>query len=110
MFLKRLAGEEIKDRSFLPAAAESVVLPAICLLFCLWLRPKDPFFLASPFPWIWLAPVLAALRYGSAAALIASLTLAAGWSLLAARGADFPRGYFLGGCITAFLCGEFRDL
>ena len=110
MFLKRLSWGEMKERSFLPAAAESVLLPAIGLLLCLWLRPKDPFFLASPFPWLWLVPVLMALRYGSAAALIASLTLAAGWSLAGARGIDFPRGYFLGGFITAFLCGEFRDL
>lgn len=110
MFLKRVAREESKAGSFLPAAAESVLLPAICLGLCLWLRPKDPFFLAAPFPWIWLAPVLVALRYGSAAALIAALTLAAGWSLAASRWADFPRGYFLGGFITAFLCGEFRDL
>jgi len=110
MFLKRLIRGEKKERSFLPAAAESVLLPAICLSLCLWLRPKDPFFLASPFPWIWLAPMLVALRYGSAAALIASLTLAAGWSLAAAKGSDFPHGFFLGGFITAFLCGEFRDL
>ncbi|MBW8889970.1 MAG: hypothetical protein JF616_19615 [Fibrobacteres bacterium] len=110
MFLNRQSREEMKERSFLPAAAESVLLPAFCLMLCLWLRPKDPFFLAAPFPWIWLVPILAALRYGSAAALIASLTLAAGWSLTAARGMDFPRGFFLGGFITTFLCGEFRDL
>lgn len=114
MFLEKLGRGKGEDRAFLPAAAESILLPAVCLLLSLWLRPKDPFFVAAQFPWLWLAPVLVALRYGSAAALLASLTLACGWALASARGvplpADFPRGYFLGGFITALLCGEFRDL
>jgi hypothetical protein len=114
MFLEKLGRGNKEDRPFLPAAAESVLMPAICLLLCLWLRPKDPFFVAAQFPWIWLAPVLVGLRYGSAAALLASLTLACGWALASARGfplpPDIPRGYFLGGFITALLCGEFRDL
>lgn len=100
------------EGSFLPAAAESVVFPAVCLGLALWLRPRDPFFLNAGFPWIWLAPILMALRFGSAGSLIASLTLAAGWALATPPGAAaaFPRGFFLGGFITGFLCGEFRDL
>jgi hypothetical protein len=121
MFLERLrraarigryARGSGRGSSFLPAAAESVLIPAAGLALALWLRPRDPFFLAAGFPWIWLAPILMALRHGSAGSLIASLTLAAGWASATPSGAAavFPRGFFLGGFITGFLCGEFRDL
>lgn len=103
-----------KDRAILTATIESVLLPVLCLALSLGLRRHDPFFLSAAFPWIWLAPVLVALRYGSYAALVASLTLVSGWSLAAAFAMDlppyFPKQYFLGGFMIAFICGEFRDL
>ena len=101
-------------RSFFPAIVESVLLPAAAIGLCLWLRPGDPFFLAAKFPWPWLAPLLVALRYGSAGALLASLTLASAWSLALDGGSappiEYPKEYFLGGFIAALVCGEFRDL
>lgn len=109
----RNSGETWWDRSLLPAAAESVLLPAAGLALGLWLRPGDPFFLAAQFPWIWLVPLFVALRHGSTGALIASLTVVAGWSLFASgtpAPMEYPKGYLLGGFIAAFICGEFRDL
>lgn len=123
MILERLfiaSGEESlseaggKEISVLTATAESVFLPALCLGCSVWLRHRDPFFLASQFPWIWVAPLLVALRHGSLGGILASLTLFSGWSLAGLitpmMPMEFPRGFFLGGFITTFLGGEFRDL
>ncbi len=123
MILERLfiaSGEESlteaggKEISVLTATVESVLLPALCLICSIWLRHHDPFFLASQFPWIWVAPLLVALRHGSLGGLLASLTLFSGWSLAGLvttmMPMEFPRGFFLGGFITTFIGGEFRDL
>lgn len=105
---------ENPGRSFLVPAAESVFLTSAFLAACIWLRPSDPFFLSAHFPWIWLVPLLAALRYGSAGAILSSLVLVAGWNLAGALDVplpkEYPKGYFLGGFIASLVCGEFRDL
>lgn len=109
-----LADPGAKERAVLTATIESVLLPSIGLAISVMLRNQDPFFLFASFPWIWLAPVLVALRYGSFAALVASLTLVAGWSLAGGLGVhlppQFPYANFLGGFMTSIICGEFRDL
>ena len=98
----------------LQSFGETALITAGTVGLCLWLRPSDPFFLASLFPWTWLVPILLALRYGSHSAIFSSLLLLAGWK--AARlmhyplPAGFPKGYFVGGFIAALSCGEFRDL
>ena len=96
------------------AWTETATVTVGFLGFCLWLRPWDPFFLASLFPWTWLAPILMALRHGSKSALLSSLLLVLAW-ILARHGfyplhGEFPKGYFLGGFIASLSCGEFRDL
>jgi polysaccharide biosynthesis protein PelD len=103
-----------KEISVLTATWESVAVPALCLGLSLGFRRHDPFFLASQFPWLWLAPLLVALRHGSLGGIIASLTMVAGWSLAGVvtpmLHMEFPRAFFLGGMLTTFVCGEFRDL
>ena len=70
----------------------------------------DPFQINGEFPWIWLAPVLIALRYGVAPGFVSSLMLIAAWKLmdhLSETHESFPEQFFLGGLIMVMLCGEF---
>ncbi|MFW2454507.1 MAG: hypothetical protein ACN4E4_00910, partial [Methyloversatilis discipulorum] len=46
------------------AVAETLATPLLALLLAFWLNPLDPFFLRAQFAWVWLGPVLVALRYG----------------------------------------------
>ncbi|NTV12249.1 MAG: hypothetical protein HGA47_16000, partial [Zoogloea sp.] len=70
-----------------PAAiVETVLLPVLAIALGLWLAPADPLLAHAQFPWIWLAPVLLALRYGTASGIAGAAVLAAGWYLLAHYG------------------------
>ncbi len=76
-----------------------------------WLHPSDPFLSASPFPWIWVAPLLVALRYGMWAGMLSSGMILSGW-LLADRflGSPFPalgKSYVVGLLFLVLLTGEF---
>lgn len=67
----------------------------------------------AAFPWIWLAPILVALRYGMAAGTLSSLILVIVWvvnNYFSGHHTDFPEQFFLGGLIVVMLCGEFSDL
>ncbi|NNM50669.1 MAG: hypothetical protein HKM02_00385, partial [Pseudomonadales bacterium] len=75
------------------------------------LTPEDPMGSGSSFPWIWMAPLLLALRYGSVAAVSAS-SLFGIYALvrlpfdhLASQGSPL-----LGGWIVSLVAGEFSDL
>lgn len=91
--------------------AEALALPLLALALGLWWAPADPLQTAGPFPWPWLAPLLAALRYGPMAGLAAAGVLLAGWLGLQLGHWDaFPQMYFLGGLILTMLVGEFSSL
>ncbi|HNA20883.1 MAG TPA: hypothetical protein PLN40_05630, partial [Agitococcus sp.] len=78
-----------------------------------WSNPKDPFMVHLPFPWLWLAPTILALRYGSLAAIgsigIISLSWSA-WDTLSNNTELFPAHFFMGGLILSLLAGEFADV
>ncbi len=79
-----------------------------------WLHPQDPFFLAGPFPWIVLAPVLPALRYGFTHGFVGALLLV-GLLVLGWEGGLLPRQTFpaqlaVGMMLLAMICGEFADV
>ena len=82
------------------AAMETVLITAALPIFGLWLRPTDPFFLHADFPWLVLAPLLPALRYGfvygfgSALGLV--LLIALGWRAHWLSTAYFPGDFVLG--------------
>jgi polysaccharide biosynthesis protein PelD len=89
---------------------EVVVITLCALSLGLFLQPDNPFQVGGQFPWIWLAPVLVALRYGVMPGIASSLTLILAWLLLAYLRLDhegFPEEFFLGGLIVTMLCGEF---
>ena len=83
----------------------------------LWLDPSDPFGLRAQFPWLWLAPALLAMRYGTGTGIIATLMLLVAWFALAdtrVHNVDpvrsFPDQYFLGGLALVLVCGQFSDV
>jgi hypothetical protein len=95
------------------ALVETVVVMAVAIACSALVRPEDPLWTASPFPWLWLVAAILALRYGSAHAVIAMGVALAGWLLLDAYLAplgDFPRVSFLGGLVLALIAGEFSDV
>lgn len=94
-------------------AAETVLLPCLMVALSLWLNPLDPLWLKSSFPWLWLAPLVLALRYGPLPGIGGSTVLLVAWFAFQARGwvaPEFPKLNFLGGLITIMLCGEFSSL
>lgn len=75
--------------------------------------PGNPLLIDRPFPWLWLAPVLLALRYGTLAALGSAAILFLTWAFLESTGSGsgvFPGQYFLGGLILTLVSGEFSDV
>jgi len=92
---------------------ETVVITLGALALGALSQSDDPLQAGGVFPWIWLAPILIALRYGMAAGTMSSLILVIAWGgndYMSARHADFPEQFFLGGLIAVMLCGEFSDL
>lgn len=95
------------------AVAETLATPLLALLLAFWLNPLDPFFLRAQFAWVWLGPVLVALRYGPIPGLTASAIVFAAWFVFGELGValgELPKLYFLGWLITVMICGEFSSL
>jgi len=76
-------------------------------------RPGDPTLSQLSFPWLWLAPVLTALRYGVLPGLLSSAVLIAnGWAAtqLGRVPVEFSAAPLFGGGLLVLLCGEFSDV
>lgn len=90
---------------------ETVLLSLLALALGLAANPDDPLWTQAAFPWPWLAPVVAALRYGPLAGLGGATLLLLAWLGLNFDHHDrFPQVYFLGGLILVMLVGEFSSL
>lgn len=92
---------------------ETIGLPLIACALAFWLRPQDPLLLEASFPWLWFAPLLVALRYGTLPGLIATMPLIADWLLqrwLLSMNTPFPQDLFFGGILLTLLGGEFADV
>ena len=94
------------------AMLEAGLICAAALGCGLWLDPSDPFGLHAQFPWLWLAPALLAMRYGTGIGIIATLMLLVAWFGLADPDPVriFPEQYFLGGLTLVLVCGQFSDV
>jgi len=78
-----------------------------------WLRPQDPTLAQLPFPWLWLIPVLLALRYGVLPGLLSSVVVIANQALAlqaGLAGGEFSVNALFGGGLLVLLCGEFSDV
>jgi polysaccharide biosynthesis protein PelD len=92
---------------------EVVLIPAMAIGIAWWVSPQDPTLSDTLFPWLWVAPVLIALRYGVVPGLLSSLLLLGNWLLADHWGrvsAEFSPEFFFGGGLLVLLCGEFSDV
>lgn len=94
--------------------AEAAVLSAVGFAIAWWLNPADPLGLRQQFPFLWLVPLLLALRFGTVVGLFAGGLLLAAWFArplygVPAEGA-FPQQYFLGGLVLVLGAGQFSDV
>lgn len=96
-----------------PQWLEIVLIPLIAVGLAWLASPGDPLLHKAPFPWLWLAPVLVALRYGVYPGLLACVPILGNWLLadyVGMIGSDFSPGYFFGGGLLVLVCGEFADV
>lgn len=84
-----------------------ISLSAMALGFAF--HSHDPLWVDGEFPWVWIAPILIALRYGVVPGIASSLLLLVMWLLLEHHSTQhFPKEYFLGGVMLVMLCGQFN--
>lgn len=92
------------------ALLEIIIITEIIVELCFYLYPSDPFFLSGNFPWIWFAPVLVALRYGTFKGILSIIIIIVNWLYFESIDLTYiltSRCYFLGGFLLTVLCGEF---
>jgi hypothetical protein len=92
---------------------EVLLIPAIAIALGWLANPQDPLLTDAQFPWLWLAPVLIALRYGVLSGLLACVPLILNWFIaerLDLITEHFTLAYFFGGGMLVLLCGEFSDI
>lgn len=106
MIAGRFAGARPGRRAWI----EALAIPLIALLLTYALRPEDPFLFKEPFPWLWLAPALVALRYGLGPGALSTAVLVLAFAANRAGALvtpAWPEGQFLGGFVLTLLCGEY---
>lgn len=92
---------------------EVFAIPLIAIALAWLTQPGDPSLAGASFPWLWLAPIMVALRYGVTPGLLASIAILANWLLASQMGLvpnEFATGSFFGGGLMVLLCGEFSDV
>ncbi|MEM5436303.1 PelD GGDEF domain-containing protein [Paraburkholderia diazotrophica] len=111
------------------ATLETVVATLIAIAVCWAFDRDDPLLVHSGFGWVWIVPLVIALRYGSIAGVLSGLILLASWYVLYPHGDGtpahaslahmlttaphtqlFPVSFFLGGFVVTMLCGQFGDI
>ncbi len=104
----QLAFMAVLDRRWM--WVEIVVITLGALALGLYFHRDSAFLIGGEFPWLWLAPMLVALRYGVVAGIASTLMLIAAWQLLGYQdGASFPEQYFFGGLILVMLSGQYSE-
>ncbi|SEA86035.1 PelD GGDEF domain-containing protein [Paraburkholderia sartisoli] len=91
------------------AIVESIVFMAVVCGVAWWVDPHDPLLLGAGFPWLWLAALVVALRYGTLLGLLAGALLVLDWALFYPHGGAFPVMFFAGGLIETIITGHFGD-
>lgn len=91
--------------------AEVVLLPLAGLTLATWLFRTSPF-TVSPYPWLWLIPLMLGVRHGLAPAALATLVLAIagiGANRLGISGQSPPLIQLAGGALAALSAGQYRS-
>lgn len=105
---ENLLGPELRRKT---PWAETVVITALACALGWWSSPHDPLLLESPFPWLWFAPLMIALRYGVMPGLFSAMGLLLDWGLaveLSSAEFELPRAWFIGGLLMTLITGEFN--
>jgi hypothetical protein len=91
---------------------ETLVITLVIFGLCFSFNPGDPFFLKGTFSWIWMAPILIALRYGMWFSLVSIGLLIAGFFLLEPKAILETTTYrysLFGGILITMICAEFQS-
>jgi len=109
-----LAAWVAPKRPLWQAAIEVPIFVLLIVAAGIWFEPEAWFSARADVPWVWIALIVPALRYGSAAAAGAMVLAAAAWFAFARFhpdvALDFAGRYFLGVSAVALICGEFCDI
>ncbi|NBF18477.1 sugar ABC transporter, partial [Pseudomonas sp. Fl4BN2] len=97
-----------------PSAALETLGAVVAAIGIVWLfAPDNPLLLGYGFPWIWLVPLILALRYGTLLGALAALVVLGAWAVFygqTAAAGSFPRMYFLGGLMLVLIGGQYGDI
>lgn len=108
-WIQLIASERMRKRAPAAVALETLLATGLFLLLLRWLVPADPLLINSGFGWVWLVPMVFALRYGLAPGLLSSLAVLLSHMLAAAPESHFPLAFFLGGAALVLVAGQFGD-
>jgi len=96
-----------------PSAVLETLGTMVVTIGVVWLFvPDNPLLLGHSFPWIWLVPLILALRYGTLLGALSALVVLGAWWLFYGQAAPggFPRMVFLGGLMLVLVGGQFGDI
>ncbi|MHB8848901.1 MAG: PelD GGDEF domain-containing protein [Burkholderiales bacterium] len=93
--------------------SETLAISFGALFLAYYLSPSDPLD-TTGFPWVWMAPLLIALRYGVLMGIVSVLIFLGGWLFWAHQHTLpyllFPRLTFLGGALLVLISGEYGSV
>jgi len=116
------------------ALAETVVATLAAIALCAVFAPRDPLLIGTGGSWLWIVPIVIALRYGTILGACSGIILLAAWYALypgeinaqlvgrlhlaalggageaGGAGGLLPVGFFFGGFVLTMLCGQFGDI
>jgi polysaccharide biosynthesis protein PelD len=91
------------------SVVETIAFTLAVLALCAVLSPKDPLLIQRGFPWLWLPPLVVALRYGTLLGLLSGTLVACARVLTAHTGGAWPTIFFTGGALQTIIAGHFGD-
>lgn len=91
------------------AILETIAFMVAVLAVTLVGNRADPLILHTGFPWIWFAPLIVALRYGTLLGVLGGMMLLGFYPLGYPQETSWPVMFFVGGLVQTILVGHFGD-
>jgi len=110
------------------AFVETIVATLAAIALCGMFAPHDPLLIGTGGSWIWIVPIVIALRYGTVLGACSGAIVVAVWYVLYPGGfnpqivgrlhiaavtgvpGSLPVGFFFSGFVLTMLCGQFGDI